>query len=621
VLDLSRLSSEQRQAVLAPDGPLLIVAGPGSGKTTLLAAKIAHLVTWRQVSPQCILALTFATKAARELQTRLLGLLGDQGSVVDVSTFHAFGLRVARTWSYELGMGPGKPVVYAEHEARALLRDVAESLGIDPSGVHLAELAARVERRRLNPQVTTPEHDEVDALVEAYEDVLRRRCGIDYVGMLTLPLRLFANWPRTLRLYQDAYRAVLVDEFQDVCSSQYALLRELAALHRNLIVVGDPRQSLYGWRGAEPRFMEEFHRDFSEARTVGMSQNFRSTGQIVDLANALGSRLPFDPIWTDNPGGDAVRLHAAMDEMDEAAFVAKEIQRLIAERVITRLGEVAILFRTNHQAMPFTLALRQHHLPYRVRGTGDLFARREVRDLISYLRLAHNPEDALALARIINVPPRRLSRLADLLREIPVPTSELHDVARPLGRSTVAAAESLVTLVTNLYDRSVDRSIAELIDLTLDSTGYASWLENQPDGQKKVAGVHQLRVVAERSEDDLGTWLAHLQLDEEMDPGSDDENRVLLSTIHRAKGGEWRAVFVVGMEEGLLPHARARDGHPSPPDGIEEELKVAYVAVTRARERLYLTYCQSRQRGGTIHQRHPSRFLQGLSFRDNEQVA
>lgn len=617
MLDLSCLSAEQRQAVLVPDGPLLIVAGPGSGKTLVLAAKITYLVTARQVPPASILALTFATKAAGELRRRLVGLLGAQGRAVDVSTFHALGLRIVRQWSEELGLGPGPPVVYAAHEARALLREVAERRGIDLQRVSLAELATVLERRRLNPGTASQEHGELQVLTEAYEAVLRRRNGVDYPAMLALPLQLFARWPRALRLCQDAYRVVLVDEFQDVCAAQYALLRHLAERHRNLIVVGDPRQTLYGWRGANVRFLHDVRGDFPEARIVTLRQNFRSSARIVELVNVLGASLSSSPLWTDNPAGEMICLHAAGDERAEAAFVVSEIERLLAARSIDQLGEVAVLYRTNHQALPFSVALRERGLPYREQGSGDLFARREVRDLIAYLRLAHTPDDTVALARVVNVPPRRLGRLADLLREHPVPTRDLLDLARSHGPPTVDRAEALIALIEALHAESACRSVPALLELTLDQTGYGAWLEHQADGPMRLAGVNRFRTLAARAEGDLGSWLAGLELGEEVGDGMDDGEYVVLSTIHRAKGGEWRVVFVVGMEEGLLPHARAL----SDQDRIAEELRVAYVAMTRARERLYLTYCRTRHRDHRGEIRHPSRFLRGLRLEQSERAA
>ncbi|PZR99821.1 MAG: hypothetical protein DLM70_14625 [Chloroflexi bacterium] len=471
MLDLSRFSTEQRQAVLAPDTPLLIMAGPGCGKTLVLAARIAYLIGWRQIPPSSILALTFATKASRELRGRLYCLIGEEGSGVDVSTFHAFGLRIVRQWSEELGMGPSPPAVYGESEARAVVREVATNLQIDIERCPLRQLSTRLERLRLGGKREVLEPDALQPIADAYEDILRRRGAVDYPSMLALPLRLFSEHPGVLRLCQDSYRVVLCDEFQDICASQYALLRSLAARHRNLVMVGDPQQTMYCWRGADIRFLDEFQRDFPETGIMNLHQNFRSTRQIVELANALAASLPTSrPLWTDNPFGEAIRLHIATDEEAEAAFVVDEIERLVATCVIDRLDEVAILYRTNWQALPFTVALWERGLPY----------------------------------------------------------------------------------------WSTPRDIAVRDDGALSSEG------------------------------------------------------VRLSTIHRAKGGEWRVVFVVGMEEGLLPHARALANVSDERVSIDEERRVAYVAVTRACERLYLTRCRTRQRRGRIEMRSPSRFLRGL---------
>ncbi len=612
MLDLSRLSPAQRQAVLAGDGPLLILAGPGSGKTTLLAARIAYLVSARGVPPTSVLAITFATKASRELRARLGGLLGAAAGGVDVSTFHAFGLRVVRQWSEVLGWGSGPLAVYGDDEARRVLHDVAGELGVDLERWPIRDLAARLERHRLAEEESpSAASAQLTALAERYEQSLRRRGAVDYPAMLALPLRLFAVRPAALRLLQDSYRHVLCDEFQDVCAAQYRLLRLLAERHRNLVAVGDPRQTLYGWRGADVRFLREFQRDFPEARVLGLDQNFRATGRLVDLANALAAPLPYGRrLWTDNPPGEPARLQVVPDEEAEAAFVATEIAQLCAERQVEHPGEIAVLYRTNGQAHHLALALRERRLPYRVRGSGDLFARREVRDAVAYLRLAHNPADAAALARIANMPPRRLGRVAAALRAQPVAADELPGLAGRYGPAAMAAAETLAALVAELHARSAEFAPAPLLDLALERSGYRAWLAQQPDGSARLAHLASLRTLAAAG-GDLSTWLAEVHLGEDL-AAADDAERVLLTTIHGAKGGEWRWVFVLGVEEGLLPHARALLGEAGERDGVEAERRVAYVAVTRPREGLYLLCCRTRRRGERAEPRHPSRFLRGL---------
>lgn len=607
--------------MLAGDGPLLIVAGPGSGKTTVLAARIAHLVAARQIPPSSLLAITFATKAMRELRERLGGLLGSSGREVDVTTFHAFGLRIVRHWSEELGLGPGPLAVFGEADALAALRQVADELDFDLERYPIAELAPRLERYRLGGNVPAIEETVLRPLAEAYEGLLLRRTAVDFAAMLSLPLRLFAACPEALRLYQDSYRYVFSDEFQDVCASQYALLQQIAQRHRNLVVVGDPMQTLYGWRGADVRFLQAFQQDFPEAQVISLDENFRSTRRIVELANALGAQFGFRrSLHTDNSPGEPARIYGAADEQAEAGYVAGEIQRLAAQRIVDHPGEVAVLYRINRQAYQLALALRERGIPYRVRGGGDLFGRREVRDALAYLRLVYNRGDASALARIVNVPPRRLGRLAEALQAAPAPLSELLTLASGYGAAAAVRAAALAGLIEDLHDQASALPPSQLLDLALEQSGYEAWLSSQRDGAVRLTHLATLRGLAQQADGDLGAWLAELQLGEDV-PLSDDAESVLLTTIHGAKGGEWRVVFVVGLEEGLLPHSRAVLEHPSAEAALMAELRVAYVAVTRARERLYLTYCRSRQRGDHNEPRRPSRFLRGLPVAQHNAAA
>lgn len=482
----------------------MVVAGPGSGKTTVLAARIAYLVALHGVSPTSILALTFATKAARELRERLAGVLGEAGRWVEVATFHAFGLRVVRHWAEELGFRSGPLAVPSPGEATALLREAAQVAGWDLQRISLADLAALFRRHRLGKGTGRPPRvaQRLSQTLAAYEALLRRRGAVDYPAMLSLPLALFAGRPDALRLYQDAYRHVIADEFHDVCPAQYVLLRHLAARHRNLAVVADPCQAIYGWRGADVGLLARFQVDFPEARALGLSQNFRSSGRIVALANALGAGLPYHrPLWTDNPPGGPALLHVALDAGAEAAFVAGEVARLLADGGISHPGEAAVLYRANWQAEALAVALGERHIPYRRQGTA----------------------------------PR---------------------APRPRPHRTQS----------------------------LEIGGEDAEQEEWPGDPGEASGLD----------------------------GAAANRAVTLSTVHAAKGGEWRVVFLVGAEEGILPDARAGDDASPEGDGLEEERRVAYVAVTRPRERLYLSRCRGRRHGGSAEPRLPSRFLRGL---------
>lgn len=620
MLDLSRLSAEQRQIVLAPPGPLAIIAGPGSGKTTVLAARIAALITLGHVTPTTVLALTFTTAAAQTLRARLQGILGDRAAPIAVQTFHALGLRIIRQWSAELGFGPSPPMVYGERDAQNLVRDAIAAVRVPP-GDSLTELAHRLERHRLKAEVEGS--DAFAALVQTYEDLLRRRNAVDYPGMLVLPLRLFTTHPPALRVLQDSYQAIFCDEAQDICVSQYALLRQLAARHHHLVLVGDPRQSLYGWRGGDSRFLRDLPRDFPRARVLRLDQNFRSTQRIVQVANVLGATLGEPrPLWTANPPGDPAFLYAARDEPDEARFVASEIGRLLSSGVIAHPGEVAVLGRTKRQTAELILALRTRRLPYRTRGSTDLVARREVRDALAYLRLVHHPSDPAALARIANLPPRHLGWLKRM--RSPTHLEDLTHLAAGHGPDAAAGAAALADLITDLHARRDTLDAPALLDEVLERSGYCAWLAGQSEGTVRLASLGLLRrLVAQLAIDptyrDPSDLLAALTTGDVEAAAPDDARRILLATIHQAKGDEARVVFVVGVEEGLLPHAKALESDAA--EGLVAEGQVAYVAVTRARERLYLSWCQARRHGNGSVARRPSRFLRGLPLAATTRVA
>ncbi len=603
MLDLSRLSEAQRQAVTAPDGPLLVIAGPGSGKTTVLAARIAHLVLMRNVSPASILAVAFTRAAAATLRQRLTGMLREQARDVDVSTFHSLCFRIVRLWWEELGFAHERLTVYSEHDQRAEIERLAGERQLKPE-LDTEELLRAVDRFRIDGE--TPARPGIADLALQYEALLRRRAAIDFTGMLTLPLRLFAERQEALGLHQDAYRHLLADEFQDLTLTQYSLLRRLAEAHRHLTVITDPAQSLYRWRGAGEHVLRMFRRDFPQLQTVSLEDSFRSTERILAVTNAVGREVTGGrQLRTDNPAGLAPVVFTAVDEQREAEFVAREICRLLDDAV--EADQIAVLYRTNAQADPIGLALRTAGIPYRILGRADLLSRKEVLDAIAYVRLAINPDDALALSRIVNTPPRQLARLVGPLRDAPAPASGLVAEARNFGRPATVAARSLVGVVTELNEAATHLSPAELLDATLTLSGYRTWLEEQ-GATSALRSLETLKRLLEQAED-IQTWLAETQLDHETpaEPGP----VVTLATIHQSKGSEWRVVFVIGLEEGLIPNSHAlADGDQA--EALLEEQRLAYVAVARARERLYLTYCRQRCIGDDSVSRLPSRFLRKL---------
>src|SRR5947207_2152304 len=505
-VDWSRFSEQQRHVIPAGEGPLSILAGPGSGKTTTLAGRIAYLVVDRSVPPTSILAITFTTAAAAALRRQLQTVLGSAASQVDIRTFHSFGLRVIRAWTEDLGFGHTPPAVYARDDARAVLRESAKELGLlvapehpsadrrDAWAISISQVDHAVERYRLQhareAEATAtnedPDADVLDASVLAeisavYERRLESYAAVDYAGMLTLPLRLLEANERALAMLQDAYHWTLVDEYQDCCRLQASLLERLTSRHLNLTVVGDPFQSIYRFRGADPRLLVDFPNAYSGAQVLVLEQNYRSTRTVVALANALVAPLAERPAsWTANPAGPPARVYTAADDADEARFVATEVARLLRAGELSLPGQAAVLFRTNAQSRALALAFRTRGIPVRMRTELDLLACTEVKDLLAYLRLAHTPSDAPALSRILNTPPRRLRAIEHAFRTQPVPVDELPAWASKRGGPPASAAvEKLLALLDEIHRLAASMRPESVLDLVLDRTGYGEWMARQ----------------------------------------------------------------------------------------------------------------------------------------------
>jgi DNA helicase II / ATP-dependent DNA helicase PcrA len=640
-VDLNRFSPQQCAAITAGEGPLSILAGPGSGKTTTLAGRIAYLVGERHVPPTSILAITFTTAAAAALRRQLQTVLGDAAAQVDIRTFHSFGLRVIRSWSEELGFGNTPPAVYGREDARAVLREAARELGLavaenhavekrDAWAISLAQLDHALERYRLrcaNANTTTvvdgAEIDVLDGavlaeLAAAYERRLKSYAAVDYPSMLTLPLHLLEANSRALHMLQDAYRWILVDEYQDCCRLQASLLQQLTSRHHNLTVVGDPFQSIYRFRGADPRLLVDFPDAFAGAQVLVLEQNYRSTRTVVALANSLVAPLGERPAsWTANPVGPPALVYAASSDADEARFVAAEVARLLRAGELSVPGQAAVLFRTNAQARELANAFRTRGIPVQMRAELDLLACAEVKDLLAYLRLAHSPLDSPALARVINTPSRRLRSIEHAFRAQPVPIDELPECASKRGGSSArAAVERFLALLDEIHSLAASMRPEQVLDLVLDRTAFLEWMGNQANRRTHLDHVRALRdLLAASDAPDLGTWLADLHLGE-LETGAPDSAAVPLLTIHGSKGREWPVVFIAGCEEGLLPFGRSAAGRGDDADR-DEERRLAYVAMSRSQVQVYLTWCRTRLKdtnGVDPRQelRQPSRFVRGL---------
>jgi DNA helicase II / ATP-dependent DNA helicase PcrA len=603
-------SAGQEQAIHAGDGPVALIAGPGCGKTTALAARVAFLIKERGFDPSSTLVVSFTTEAARRLRREVARQLGDRAGDVAILTLHALGRRVIDTWSIRLGF-EDRPSVLHHQEARALLASTAESLGWDLAAVPVSELTTAVDRCRLIPDEEVREADPLAPLASAYEERLRRSGAIDFVAMLSLPLRLFSEHEQALRVLQDAYECVIGDESQDLDAAQWRLVELLAARHGNLMVAGDDAQCLFRWRGADPRAMRHFIERHPETTVIRLDKNHRSASRLVELSNALAELLPnHTPLWTDNPPGPLARLQLAEDEQAEAGFIAQQIAALIDRGLLPHPGEAAVIFRSRAQADVLASALRTAGLPYSL-GQADLFGERVVRDLLAYLRLAVNPGDRTALVRVVDTPRRGLGMLAATLQEEPATAAELVGRASEFGPEAVSAAASLTATVYELHaDARRGAAAAALLDRALERSGYRAWLERHPDGTRRLRVLGRLRQLAQQVELPLAEWLDGAAIGEDLVPI--DEEAIHLSSVHLAKGREWRATFAVGLEEGLVPHHRAIAAADADGDALNEELRGLYVAVTRPRERLFLTACLRRSNGERWESRQPSRWLYAL---------
>jgi DNA helicase II / ATP-dependent DNA helicase PcrA len=626
---LAGLNPVQQEAVCHVDGPLLVLAGAGSGKTRVIAHRIAYLVA-RGVDSRRILAVTFTNKAAGEMAARVASILaGRPGGRRPplVATFHATCARLLRAEIHHLGY-PRSFVIYDEDDRLALVRDCYKELGLDERSLPPAAAIARISRAKnqlLGPDaveaaVRGPREAEVARLYTRYAARLRALGAVDFDDLLGLTVELFARHPEVLDHYRDLWRYVLVDEYQDTNAAQYRLLRQLTAVHRNLCVVGDPDQSIYRFRGADLRNILDFERDFPGCRVVRLEQNYRSTGRILEIAAAVIAHNQVrkeKTLWTENAPGDAARLFRARDEAEEALWVTRTVAELRADGL--PLDGIAVLYRMNAQSRVLEDAFRVASLPYHIVGSVRFYERREIKDALAYLRLVTNPADDLAFRRALGAPPRgigrtTLGRLEELAAAARTPLFVAAGRATAdLGGRAGRALSEFVGLIDRLaVTVTAPGPLGERVAAVVDGSGLREALrrEGTAEAESRLENLDELVVAAEefaaRSEgDDLGAFLDSVALISDVDELEEPRPAVTLMTLHSAKGLEFPAVFLTGLEEGVFPHGRALDDE----EGVEEERRLAYVGLTRAKVRLFLSYAAERRLGGYAGQREPSRFL------------
>ena len=626
---LGDLNSAQRAAVLHEGGPLLVLAGAGSGKTRVLTYRIAHLVRERGVSPGSILAITFTNKAAGEMKERVERLVGGQfARRMWVSTFHSAAARILRMEIERLGYGKNF-TIYDQADSLRMVTHCARDL--DPKRFAPRALADRIgllkneliDQDSYSSQASSYFERALADVYRLYQERLRQNNALDFDDLLSVTVDLFQVFPEVLRAYQDRFRHILVDEFQDTNRAQYRIARLMAQEHRQLFVVGDDDQSIYSWRGADIRNILEFERDFPDTKVVKLEQNYRSTQRILSAANGVvrhnRGRKP-KTLWTENAEGEPLLRYQAPTEFDEAAFTAGEIERLCREEGHA-YADFALFYRTHAQSRVLEEIFTRFGIPYRIVGGLRFYERAEIKDLLAYLRVLTNPADGVSLRRIINVPKRGIgdTSLGHLDRYARVQNCSLYDALvhldaiHQLSPRARRSLQEFWDFLTELKSASSDLSPSRLVEEVLDRSGLRAALraEGTFEAQTRMENLEEFVVMVREFETafpdrELADLLEQISLITDLDTFDEGQEAVTLMTFHNAKGLEFPIVFMTGMEEGVFPHIRSM-GQDSE---LEEERRLCYVGMTRARERLILTHAVTRSLyGGGPSYQMPSRFL------------
>ncbi len=632
---LEGLNAAQRDAVLRVDGPLLVLAGAGSGKTRVLTTRLARIIDFHGVDPSQILAVTFTNKAAGEMKQRIGRLLGRSPMGMWVGTFHAIGARMLRAAPHLVGRTPSF-TIYDQDDAQAVVKRIMERLQLNtkqftPRGVHSAISDAKnalVLPAEYAALAMDPFSKAIARVYPEYGEELRRGNAVDFDDLLLLPVQMLGSNPRELEKYQRRFKYILVDEYQDTNRAQYQLVRHLAGGHGNLCVVGDDDQSIYGWRGADIRNILDFQKDFPDAHVVRLEENYRSTPEVLDLANVVISANTGRMGKTLRPtraSGERVTAARCLDERDEADYV---VERIIERRAQAKGGlrDFAIVYRTNSQSRALEEALRKKAVPYRLVGSVRFYDRREVRDLMSYLKLIANPADDEAFRRAVAAPKRGLGdttieQLSLAAREAGVPMlaaavrPDLLAAIRPAARGALA---EFAALLARFRESARESGVDELLREVVEGTRYDEYLKAEgPEGADRLENVKELITgAAELVADEEGEvgltpldhFLQKAMLVAELDKLGPDADAVTMMTLHNAKGLEFPVVFITGLEDGLFPLAKAFDD----PAMLEEERRLFYVGITRAERKLFLTHAEERRRNGEFLQSKASSFLQAI---------
>lgn len=637
-MNLNDLNKEQRLAAETLEGPLLVLAGAGSGKTRALTYRVANLIE-HGVPPWAIMAITFTNKAAAEMRERIEKLAGAGASEVWVSTFHAGCAKILRRDIEKLGYTRSF-TIYDDDDQNAALKEILKRLNIDEKFLPPRELKSKIsdaKNKLLGPQDWFAQSDRdyrsqmIYDIYNAYEEKLKSSNALDFDDLIVKTLELFAQHPPVLQAYQRKFRYIHVDEYQDTNYAQYMLVRLLAQESRNLCVVGDDDQSIYGWRGADIRNILDFEKDFPDAKVIKLEQNYRSTANILDAANqviALNENRKDKALWTQQAPGEPIRLYRAGDEREEAAWICQQIRALEAQG--EEASRFAVLYRTNAQSRVVEESFVQAGIKYRMYGGLKFYDRKEVKDILAYLRVMINPADDISVRRIINVPKRAIgdTTVNALMQyaaeqEMPLMTACM-DIPDTLNARAKKSVEKFSELMMNLTMMTENMKLTELVQYVIDTAGLESQYakEDSDEARSRVENIREfVGAVAEFEEKadnpTLTEYLENVSLVSDLDDMDENGGAVTMMTLHSAKGLEFPNVFMVGMEENLFPSMRSKDDQAR----MEEERRLCYVGITRARERLYLSHASRRMLYNQIQFNDRSRFIDDIPLRLLEDVS
>ena len=616
---IENLNKEQQEAVVTTEGPLLVIAGAGSGKTKVLTTRIAYLIEEVGILPSNILAITFTNKAAKEMKERVVGLLGPVAYQIQISTFHSFGLALIRD-NYDLLGYKKEFTILDSDDSLLIVKKILKDMNLDSKIYNPRAIRNRIsscKNEMMTPldldKFSVSEYDEkVVEVYRKYQEKLETNNSLDFDDLLLKPIELFNSNPDILKKYQEQYKYILIDEYQDTNEVQYTLTKLLSKKYKNICVVGDESQSIYAFRGSNYRNILNFENDYPNSKIILLEQNYRSTKTILNAANDViknNKQRKDKKLWTDNEVGDKIIYHKCLDEKDESLYVTREINKLIMDGV--SLNDIVVLYRTNAQSRNIEEAMLKENLPYKVIGSFYFYNRKEIKDLIAYLKLIYNNDDDVSLTRIINSPKRGIGAKS---------IEQLSLKASITGVSMFNAIDSgkelkFKELINKLKQESESLSLTELVDRVLDESGLKAELESESslEAEARLENLEEFKSITKNFEDrngiiSLSDFLSEISLVADIEEHKDRDDVITLMTIHSAKGLEFKYVFIIGMEEGIFPHNRSLLSS----DELEEERRLCYVAITRAKKKLWMVGAKRRVLYGLDNMNPISRFVKEI---------